>query len=201
MRVLIGCPTHECKAYAAPAYIAAVAAQLDAAACLLLLVDNSPTPDFAAWLRAECRRARVPARVVHLSGLPQGDYDSDDMTLRLGASREAIRRELLAGGWDAWWSLEADVIAPPGLLALLLRHLPEADAVYHVYPARHDPYWDQEGMGCVLLRPAVVADFPFDDGPGLTGGDVALNRRVLLPPSPYRAVRLHNYLPVRHLEA
>lgn len=108
LRVLVGCPTAEIKAYCLEEYVKGLKA-LTYANKDLLLVDNSATPDYAARIKA--------------LGIPVvTDPPLADVKERIAHSRNVLREKALKEGYDYLLSLEQDVIPPPDVIERLLQH-------------------------------------------------------------------------------
>ncbi len=105
MKVLVGCPTSQHKAYCLKEYAAGVKAlqgEFD-----VLIVDNSENDDYLHQLK----NAGLPA----IKGpMPAKIKD------RIVACRNVLRQKALDEGYDWFFSLEQDVIPPPDALQKLL---------------------------------------------------------------------------------
>lgn len=126
MRVLIGTPTFEYHRHCVTEFMAALAAQSER--CFdLILVDNSPTEEFADELRA--------------AGLPVFRSPFHPLMRRRTAhARNLIRELLLRGDYTHLLFLDQDVILPPRGLARLLGHgLPVVSGIYCKHIDR-EPY-------------------------------------------------------------
>jgi hypothetical protein len=184
-KVLVACPTHECKEYAWDEW-AARAKSLTYPAYDILVADNSPTLDFLGR-----RGAEVP--MVHVEGDPR-----QEMWLnRTCKSMAAIQKCFLAGGYAWWMNIEADVIPPAGIIELLMKYGQDADWVSHCYPSRTGSDTLQHGIGCSLLSRRLMTDFDWQqasDSP-----DAELWSFVRARPHTYKTVELWDMVEVEHL--
>ena len=105
-KILIGCPTAEEKAYCLDEYIQGLR-DLTWKNAEFIIVDNSPTQEYAERMRAK------GLRVIN-------DVRLDDVKERIAHSRKMIRDLLLKGDYDYFLSLEQDVIPPPDLIERML---------------------------------------------------------------------------------
>jgi hypothetical protein len=107
VKILVGCPTSEHKAYCLKEYAAGIKAlqgEFD-----ILLVDNTKDDHYL--------------KEIHKAGLPvvKGPW-LEGARDRIVASRNVLRQKVLDEGYDWYFSLEQDVIPPPDALARLLAH-------------------------------------------------------------------------------
>jgi hypothetical protein len=107
MKVLVGCPTWQGKEYLLDQYIAHLSAmdgEFD-----ILLVDNSPTEEYAALIRA---------KGVACERISWREHAKE----RIVASRNVLRERTLEGNYDYLLSVEQDVLVQPETLKQLLSH-------------------------------------------------------------------------------
>ena len=105
VKILVGCPTSDHKAYCLKEYaegIKAMEGEFD-----VLVVDNSQTEEYVAKIV----KVGLPAVRGPLTGAARE---------RIVACRNVLRDKVLNEGYDWFFSLEQDVIPPPGVLARLL---------------------------------------------------------------------------------
>ncbi len=181
MRVLIGTPIHESKDYAMERWLASVSKfdyPFD-----LLMVDNSPNSEYLKKIHEYCKKYGVTRyKLVHI------DVDKDAvLDERLAQAREVIRREVLDNGYDAWFSLECDVIAPPHALTKLIAVIDDYWMVSHGYPARGNPNAMNAELGISLIKRTVLLKYSFINGYGFAdplrpdrqyGGDVWFIKQI-----------------------
>lgn len=144
-KILIGTPIHECKDYCLEQWLASVSHlnhPFD-----LLLVDNSPHPDYVNRVHRYCRKNSITNyKLVHI------DLGRDSiLDQRLAQSREIIRQEVLLKGYHAWCSLECDIIAPPDALSQLVDLIEDYWLITHTYPSRLDPHQLNQQLGLALV--------------------------------------------------
>jgi hypothetical protein len=184
-RVLVACPTHECKEYAWSDWVTRVKS-LTYPAYDILVVENSPTLDF--WER---HKAEVP--LLHASCDPRQEMWLD----RICKSMAEIQKYFLTGDYAWWMNIEADVIPPAGIIELLMKYGEDADWVSHCYPVRRGSEILEHGIGCSLLSRRLMADFDWrqaSDSP-----DAELWKFVRSRPRTYRTVELWDMAEVEHL--
>ena len=105
--VLVACPTYDGKAYCLEAYAAAVKAL--SYPHDVLLADNSDGPGYGRLLMDH----GLPFITSPPLKAPQD---------RVTEARNALRARFLAGSWTHFFSLEQDVLPPPGIIETLLSH-------------------------------------------------------------------------------
>lgn len=181
MKILIGTPVHESKDYSMERWLQAVS-KLEYPSDLLL-VDNSDHPEYVGKLHAYCQKFGITNyQLVHIKVRPDTILDE-----KLALSREVIRKTILDQGYDAWFSLECDVIAPPNALSKLVGLLDNYWMVSHVYPSRDDPNQTNEQLGIALIKRLVLEKYSFINGYGYVnplrpdswyGGDVWFIRQI-----------------------
>lgn len=155
MKVLLGTPVHESKDYAMDKWMASIAV-LDYPFDLLL-VDNSADLEYVNKLHHYCKKyGIIRYRLVHIDVGNHAVLDE-----RLAQSREIIRQEVLAKGYDAWCSLECDVIAPPDALSKLVALLDDYWMVSHGYPSRGNPNGTNAELGIALVTRGALEKIDF----------------------------------------
>lgn len=141
MRVLVGCPTYEGKQYCLQKYIAGLKA-LTYPEKDILLIDNSPTPQFSKEIIA--------------SGIPviRAGYSLRTPRDRIIHCRNILRKKVIEEGYDYFLSLEADVVSPPDIAEKLIAHNKDiVSAVvwyYSEYQGKRIPaplLWDSDPQG------------------------------------------------------
>ena len=160
MKILIGTPVHECKDYAMERWLKSVS-KLDYPYDLLL-VDNSDNLEYTDKLHKYCKKYGVSSyKLVHIDVGRNAILDE-----KLASSREMIRKEVLDKSYDAWFSLECDVITPPDALSKLVNLIDDYLIVSHVYPSRADPQQINEQLGVTLVKSPVLEKYTFINGYG-----------------------------------
>src|SRR3989344_6126206 len=133
MKILIGTPIHEVKDYAMERWLQNVA-KLEYPADLLM-VDNSPGLDYMETVKGYCKKrglnpvrnlSRSPTAVSNGTKnykLDHLEVNQEDQSVdeRIGRSIEIIRQEILAEGYDAWFSWECDQLIPNNALGKLIK--------------------------------------------------------------------------------
>lgn len=159
MRVLIGTPIHESKDYAMARWLKNVASLTLEYPADLLLVDNSPSTDYIRKVKQYCTKHGVKNyHIIHLE-LPQ----EQDKYERIARSREVIRREVLSGGYDAWFCWECDLIIPNHALGKLVDIMRQGNYML-VNPnkwQREIPDTPNYDFGCALINKASLEKYGF----------------------------------------
>lgn len=188
-RVLIACPTHECKEYAFERWIRSAKA-LEWPSKEYLVVDNSATERFfETW--------KDKIRLVHLNDM--GDLPAD---LRIARSMEYIRGYFLQSGCDFWFNLESDILVPPNALRILMG-LGNYDWREHAYPCRVNkdapPVFN--GFGCNVFSRRLMESNDFVDAPADTTTDGWFWKKVSeqFDRAPYRVIETYNLMGVQHV--
>ena len=155
MRILIGTPVHESKDYSMAKWLESVSKfnyPFD-----LLMVDNSDNPEYVDKLHGYCQKYGLTNyKLVHI------DTELDSiLDERLAQSREMIRHEVLAKNYDAWCTLECDIIAPPDALTKLVGLIGDYWMVSHVYPSRGNPNAINAEFGIALVKRQVLEKYSF----------------------------------------
>ena len=136
--ILVACPTAECKAYAAGAWLDAYM-DFSTSERAMFQVDNTPgTLTYTHSLRAR----GIPAE--HVQPL-------DNFWDTMEASWQAIvaRARDIGAEWIA--SVEADMVCPPETLEVLLAHSGGYRCIAHSYPARDAEAGLTVALGCTLI--------------------------------------------------
>lgn len=154
-KILIGTPVHECKDYAMERWLKSLY-NLDYPFDLLM-VDNSPNSKYLRKINYYCKKYGIKNyQLVHL------DFDKNSsIDERLSASREVIRQAVLAKNYDAWCSLECDVIVPTDALTKLINLLEDYWMVSHAYPARDNPEETNVEFGLSLIKRQALLKYGF----------------------------------------
>ena len=117
MRVLIATPIHFSQDHAQERWLQNVS-RLEYPADLFL-VDNSPNTDYLETVKGYCAKHGIcNYKITHLD-FNQG-MNADEKDLRIEKSQEIIRQEILAQGYDAWFSWEVDQTIPINTLNILV---------------------------------------------------------------------------------
>ncbi len=182
-KVLVSCPTHECKEYAHQAWIDMVN-KIDYPNYEVFVVDNSPTSDCAKrW------------------GFEWYDPRDGDMAHRMADSMEIVRRKFLAGNYAWWWNVEIDIIPDPQMLKTLLRDGKGADWIAHCYPCRGGSDQCCSGVGCSLWSRRLIEDFCFSECGCRNGQGVdSLFWDWVRPKNKYKTREFWGHLPIQHLK-
>lgn len=181
MKILIGTPVHKSKDYSMDRWIESVS-KLDYPFDLLM-VDNSPDSEYLKKIREYCKKHEVTNyKLVHIDVGRDAVLDE-----RLAQSREIIRKEVLDKGYDAWFSLECDIITPPNALSKLVDLIDDCWMASHVYPGRDNPHQTNQQLGITLVKRRVLEKYSFINGYGYInpdrpnswyGSDVWFMRRI-----------------------
>lgn len=149
----------------------------------LLIVDNSPDSSYIPQIHAYCHKYGLTNyHLVHIDVNPKAVLDE-----RLAQSRETIRQEVLDKNYDAWFSLECDIIAPPNALSKLIDLIDDYWMIGHTYPTRGNPNQTNEQLGLALIKLQVLKRYSFINEYGYVnphrpdswyGGDVWFLRRI-----------------------
>ena len=160
MKILLGTPIHKSKDYSMDRWLKSVS-NLDYTFDLLM-VDNSPDDEYLKKIHKYCKKYGVTNyKLVHI------DVDRDAvLDERLAVSREVIRQEVLVKNYDAWFSLECDIIAPPDALSKLVSLIDDCWMVSHVYPGRAEPNQTNEQLGIALVKRSALKKYSFINGYG-----------------------------------
>lgn len=183
-RILVACPTHECKEYAWPEWLDRIRS-LTYPCYDVLVADNSPTDDFY-------NRHKEEVPIIRVSGDSRPEMWLD----RLCRSMAAIQERFLAGNYEFWMNVEADVVPPIDVVETLMRHGQKADWASHCYPSRTGSETLEQGIGCSLLSRRLMMDFDWkraSDSP-----DAELWKFVRSHPHTYKTVELWDVMRVEH---
>jgi len=155
MRILIGTPVHESKDYSMDRWLESVSKleyPFD-----LLMVDNSPNFEYLKKIHEYCKKyGIINYKLVHTDVGSNSILDE-----RLAQSRELIRQEVLDQGYDAWFSLECDVIAPTDTLTKLVDLIDDYWMVSHAYPGRDNPLDTNVEFGITLIKRQALEKYGF----------------------------------------
>ena len=160
MKILIGTPVHECKDYAMEKWLKSVS-KLDYPFDLLM-VDNSDNPKYVDKLHSYCKKHGITNyKIAHI------DVGQDTiLDERLARAREVVRQKMLSGDYDAWCSLECDVVVPPDALTKLVSLIDDYWMICHTYPARGNPNAINAQFGISLVKRKVLEKYTFIKGYG-----------------------------------
>jgi len=199
MKILIGTPIRDVKGYCIYEWLDSVKAleyKFD-----VLLVDNSDTEDFVDRVATHCERIKLDARIIPLGGMR-----GKTVYERIALSHKRIRKEVLKGGYDYWFSLECDNIVPADTLDILLAEIEDAEVVRHFYPEKTRPHIEVDGIGCALFKRRILEDFKLGEY-GMC--DLLEPKRVYssdnwlylrLWREKVKIKDLHNFLDIKHLQ-
>lgn len=153
MKVLIGTPIHEVKDYAMQKWLKNVAGLQKRTPADLLLVDNSPDLNYVKRVRQYCKKYGVKKYIIKHFSYNQG-MSISEIEIRVQKAKEIIRREVLAGGYDAWFSWECDQIIPNNALEKLIKIMKSGNFMM----VAHNSWWRTVptslnfSMGCTLIK-------------------------------------------------
>lgn len=160
MKVLIGTPVHESKDYAMERWFDSVSKfdyPFD-----LFIVDNSPGLEYVKKINGYCKKYGITNyKLIHINVEPDTILDE-----RLARSRELIRQNVLTNGYDAWFSLECDIIAPPDTLSRLVNLIGDYWMASHIYPSRNNSHQINEQLGITLIKRSALEKYSFINGYG-----------------------------------
>lgn len=159
MKILIGTPIHQSKDYSMERWLESVS-KLEYPADLLL-IDNSPGLDYVEKVKGYCQKyGLINYKLVHIDARQEQMYIEE----RLAASREIIRREVLDKNYDAWFSFECDILAPPHTLTKMVDLIGDYSIVRHCYPSRGSLGGFNQELGITLVKRAVLERYGFGYG-------------------------------------
>ena len=154
MKVLIGTPVHQCKDYSMKRWLENVATLQRKTPADLLLMDNSLGLEYVEMVKKYCLDyAVLDHRIEHFE---IDDTNIDSMrarSMRVELAQEMIRREVLKGGYDAWFSWECDQIIPANALDTLIRLMQSEHSMMIVHNSwsRTNSVDLNTNMGCALI--------------------------------------------------
>ena len=124
-----------------------------------LVVDTSDGTDYFELLKSQIN-------TVHI------DVSGETPDRKIALAMEYIRLEFLKGDWEFWLNLEADIIAPPHTLDMMLSFARGVDFLAAPYPHRIKQDWLVEMcFGCSLFSRR-AAEVSFADAPSDSHTDV-----------------------------
>lgn len=140
--------------------------------CDLLIVDNSPGPEYVERVKDCCTKCGIKNyKVEHLEISKEIPRE-----LRIEMGQERIREEIISGGYDAWFSWESDIIIQANALNELVK-MSQAGVmmVIHNYWMRVEPTSIDNDIGIALVRKECFDLeenwFSLKDGPDAVIGD------------------------------
>lgn len=157
-KVLIGSTIHESKDYCAERWLENVSELIKNTPADFLIVDNSPGLGYIKKLKSYCQKFGLHPKFIHLE-LPS----SQEKYERIARCREEIRKEILRGGYDAWFVWESDQIIPADTLTKLLNIL-EGGNYMMVNPdkkMRDFPDVENTDFGCCMIRRDALEKYSF----------------------------------------
>jgi len=157
MKVLIGTPIHIYKDYCMESWIQNVS-KLEYPADLLL-VDNSPTPDYIEKVKGYCTKYGIKNYKIKYLNLP----DDQETHERVARSEEVIRQEILAKDYDAWFCWECDQLIPNDGLGKLVKIMESGNfmMVVHNGWSKETPGEADFGLAVALLKRSVLEKYSF----------------------------------------
>jgi len=155
MKILIGTPIHVCKDYAMERWLKSVSELTYPHD--FMMVDNSPDESYVETVKGYCAKYGITNyKLVHVNVDQKLGTDG-----KLSFAREIIRQEILTKGYDAWCTLECDVIAPPNALDELVRLIADCMEINHSYPTRTNPEEFMSGFGLSLVKREALEKYEF----------------------------------------
>lgn len=155
MKILIGTPIHQCKDYCMERWLKSVSKFTYPHD--FLMVDNSPDASYLEKVKRYCKKFGLTNyKLVHID-VDQGLCVDG----KISYAREIIRQEIITKGYDAWCSLECDVIAPPNALNELVKLIGNYTEVNHFYPSRKNPDDMLYGFGLSLIKKEALLKYGF----------------------------------------
>ena len=150
MKVIIGTPIHQVKDYSIERWLKNVAALTSTTPADLLLVDNSPGPDYVRKVKKYLSKYKIKNFIIKHLKFPS----SISTDLRIEASQETVRQYVLKCRYDAWFSWECDQIIPTDALDKLVELMEKGRYQMVVVNswARWDPTITNTNMGCTLIN-------------------------------------------------
>lgn len=159
MHILIGTPIHEIKDYCMQRWLKNVSQLTLKTPADLLMVDNSPGPDYANKVKSYCAKYRITNyRLEHLSLPPEQEKFE-----RIARSREVIRQAILSAGYEAWFCWECDQIIPANSLEKLVNIMTDGNYML-VNPnkwQREAPHQHNYDFGCALIKKEALEKYGF----------------------------------------
>lgn len=159
MKILIGTPIHFVKEYSMRQWLENVANLQKKYPTDLLAVDNSIGPTYVETVKKYCQEFRVQNfKIVHIELPPE-----QRVFERVNRAREIIRKEVLEGGYDAWFSWECDQIIPVDALDKLVQimELGKFSIVNHNGWGREEPENVNTDFGVSLIDRASLEKYSF----------------------------------------
>ncbi|MBW3014837.1 glycosyltransferase family 2 protein [Candidatus Woesearchaeota archaeon] len=144
MRILLGCPTSNHKAYCIDEYIEGLK-KLTYSDFDIMIVDNSETEDYFNILK---EKLKIINRHIILRKIPYTGKARD----RIVKARNMIRKKALEDNYDYFFSLEQDIIPPEDIIESMLRHNKKiiSGVYYKEYNVTNAP-------GITLIKPLLYA--------------------------------------------
>ena len=149
----------------------------------LLLVDNSPGIDYIEKVKGYCKKIGITKyKIKHIDFDQRMEVTKKDM--RVEASQEIIRQEVLSYNFDAWFSWECDQIIPTDALSKLVKLMKNGNFMMVVANswARNNPREFNPDMGVTLIKRACLKKHGFSPKRGIDhwqGGEAWFKERVL----------------------
>lgn len=180
MKVLIGTPIHESKDYCMEKWLDNVAQLMRKNPSRLLLVDTSPDLSYLEKIKNYCDEVGIKDyKLRHLEIGPWQPWAE-----KTGRSWELIRQEVIANGYDVWFSWECDLIIPINTLDILSSIIKSGN-----YSMVHTNVWSktvnpnpEANFGCCLIKRDVLEKYTFILTPPencWAGGEERFKKKVL----------------------
>jgi hypothetical protein len=159
MKILIGTPLHQSKDYSMERWLENVKKLIRRTPADLFIADNSPGLEYTQKIKVYCAKYGINNYKVRHLNLPPAQEKYE----RLARSREAIRQEVLSGGYDAWFSWETDQIIPEDALEKLIPLLKKdyVKIVSHNNWTRQIPNIPNYDFGCALIKRGCLEKYSF----------------------------------------
>ena len=153
-KILVACPTHECKEYAMQRWIDNVK-NLTYPNYDIFVSDNSPTDEHLnRW------KDQIDIEKINTKGMEELSVK------RINYSYEEIREKFLKGNYDRLMTIEIDVIPAKNVIETMFKWGKDSDWISHAYPARDASLAEGDelrvqGVGCSLFSRRLIEKYDF----------------------------------------
>ena len=156
MRVLIGTPIHQIKDYCMERWLENVARLMKAYPTAdLLMIDNSPNMKYLEKVDSYCSKLEIMNYKIEHFDIKNPEINPDLLrSVNVEVAQEMIRRKILEGGYDAWFSWECDQIIPLDTLEKMVQLMKDGNYMMVVVNswARGIPGEFNTNMGVTLIN-------------------------------------------------